>query len=102
MLLPGSGELIFSGIVALFLLLFVCAVVFIVVSAVRSRRVLREAGLDPLTAQAQIAARFANGPLAAPNKTLEQRLSELEDLRARGVISEIEYATSRAAVLVES
>ena len=98
--LPGGFELIFIGLFALVLLLFVCVMVFVVISSVRSRRVLREAGLDPLTAQAQIAARFANGPLATQHKTLEQRLSELDDLRTRGVISESEHAASRAAALL--
>lgn len=83
--LPGGVELIF--ILTLSLLLIVGVVVFIVVSSVRSRRVLQEAGLEPLVAQ---------------QKTLEQRLSDLEDLRARGVLSESEYAASRAAVLIQS
>ena len=97
---PGGSELLLVGIFALVPLLVVGVVVFVVVSAVRSRRVLAEAGLDPLAAQAQLAARLANGPLATQQKTLEQRLSELDDLRARGVISESEHAASRAAALL--
>ena len=70
-----------------------------VISFARSRRVLRDSGLDPLTARAQIAARVARGPLAAPAQSLEQRLSELDDLHRRGMITEAEYSAARTAAL---
>ncbi len=73
--------------------------VMALVGAVRSRKVLRDSGLDPLAAHAQIAARFAQGPLATPEKTLEQRLTELDDLHRRGVISAEEHAAARTAAL---
>jgi cytochrome c-type biogenesis protein CcmH/NrfG len=80
--------------------LFILAVVaFIVTSVLRSRRVLRDSGLDPLAVPAQLAARFAQGRLATPAKTLEQRLSELDDLRARGLISPEEHDAARRAAL---
>ena len=73
--------------------------VFVVTSAVRSRKVLRDSGLDPLAAHAQIAARLAQGPLATPTKSLEQRLAELDDLHRRGVISDSEHGDARRAAL---
>jgi hypothetical protein len=98
---PGFGAfppffLIAFAFVGAFIL-----VVFVVVvtSAVRSRKVLRDSGLDPLAAHAQIAARLAQGPLATPSKGLEQRLAELDDLHRRGVISNAELEGARRAAL---
>ena len=64
---------------------FVGVVAFIVVTAVRSRRVLRDAGLDPAAAHAQLAV----------------RLAELDDLHRRGVITAVEHATARTTALNE-
>jgi hypothetical protein len=86
------------GFVALIIL---AVVVVIVRSAIRSRQVLRDSGLDPLAAHAQIAARMARGPLATAVKGLEQRLTELDDLHRRGVITDAEHAAARRAALSE-
>jgi hypothetical protein len=86
---------------AIFAVFFLLVLVLIVRSSVRSRRVLREHGLDPYAAQAEIAVRLAQGPLGTPAKTLEQRLTELDDLHHRGVISGEEHAAARHAALVE-
>jgi uncharacterized membrane protein len=85
----------------LFGVLFVGIVVFMVVAATRSKRALEAGGLDPLAAEAQLAARAANSALLAPPRSLEARLAELDDLRARGVISAEELATARAKALAD-
>jgi hypothetical protein len=89
-----------------FVIAFVVAGIFIVTvgalvvtSIVRSRKVLRASGLDPLTAHAQIAGRLAQGPLATPPHSLEQRLAELDDLHRRGVISGDDHSAARRAAL---
>ena len=65
----------------------------------RNLKVMREAGIDdPMTAGGQIAARLATEGFGG-GKTTEQRLAELDDLRARGVIDDDEYRTARARVL---
>lgn len=98
---PGFGEfplffLIVFGVVAAFILV---VLVGIATSIVRSRRVLRDSGLDPLTAQAQIVAGLARGPLTAPVRTLEQQLAELDDLHRRGVITAAEHQEARRDAL---
>ena len=98
---PGFGDLppfmlVFFGV---FAVLFVTIVVLVVRTAVRSRRVLRDAGFDPLAAQAQIAARLAGGPLGTRATSLEQRLTELDDLHRRGLISGEEHEAGRRAAL---
>ena len=84
---------------AVFAVFFVVVLAFIATGIVRSRRVLRESGLDPMAAQAQVAARLAHGPLGTPAQTLEQRLAELDDLHRRGLISAQEHAEGRRAAL---
>ena len=98
---PGFGDfppfflIAFAFVGAFILVVFA----FAVTSAVRSRKVLRDSGLDPLAAHAQIAARLAQGPLATPAKSLEQRLAELDDVHRRGVISDSEHDGARRAAL---
>lgn len=90
---------VFFGVVALFI---VGVFVLIAVTGVKNRRVLKDAGIDPLTAQAQLAVPLANSRLLAPKdaeQSLEQRLTELADLHSRGVISDTELATARAKAL---
>ena len=87
---------------AVFAVFFVSVVVLIVRSGVRNRRVLRQHGFDPMTAQAELAVRLAQGPLGAVPKSLEQRLVELDDLHRRGLISGEEHAAARRAALTES
>jgi competence protein ComGC len=77
------------------------AVVFVLVitALLKTRRALRDAGLNPLTAPAQLASRLLSSQALAPAQRLELRLVELEDLRRRGVISEQEHTAARARAL---
>lgn len=84
------------GVVAFLVL---CGFVLTVVVVVRNARVLKRAGLSPLTSQADLVARFASSEVLAPAVSLESRLVELADLRARGLINEEEHAAARAAAL---
>jgi lipopolysaccharide export LptBFGC system permease protein LptF len=86
---------------AVFAVLFVVVLVVVATGIVRSRTVLRESGLDPLSAQAQLAARLAQGPLGTPAQSLEQRLAELDDLQRRGLITAEEHAEGRRAALTQ-
>ena len=97
----GAVGALMAVMFLLFLVLFGFAVVVIVRTLVRSRRVLADNGLDPYAAQAQLAAQVAHSQLLAPGKSLEQRLQELDDLRSRGVITEAEHATARDTALAE-
>jgi hypothetical protein len=97
----GIVELLIVVIFVLFVFMFVGIVLFMALAAARSKRALESGGLDPLAAEAQLAARAANSGLLAPRRSLEDRLAELDDLRSRGVISEEEHATARATALAE-
>jgi hypothetical protein len=98
---PGFGDvpLLVTIMFVLVAVIFVAIVVLGVTIALRSRRVLRDSGLDPLAAGAQMVARISRGPLATPAQSLEHRLSELDDLRRRGVITDAEHEAARTSAL---
>lgn len=96
----GVGILI-AVFFALVAVLFVGIVIVMVVAASRSKRALEAGGLDPLAAEAQLAAQAANSQLLAPRRPIEERLRELDDLRSRGVISDEEHQDARRRALAE-
>jgi hypothetical protein len=100
---PDFGEFPAFFMIAFILAgLFIVAVGAVVVTGVvRSRKVLRANGMDPMTAHAELAARLAHGPLGTPAKSREQRLAELDDLHRRGLITADEHAEARRAALAE-
>ena len=97
----GAVEVLIVVIFVIFVFMFVGIVLFMALAAARSKRALEAGGLDPLAAEAQLAARAANSQLLAPRRSLEDRLTELDDLRTRGVISVVEHAPARARALAE-
>ena len=99
-----------SGFMTLFGVLFVGVLIFIVVWVVRRWKVARDAGYDPLAMDTQIAAQLGRSELLraaeptapgapAQRRSIEDRLSELDDLHARGVISDAEHAAARTKAL---
>lgn len=97
-----------SGFFTLFALFFAGVVIFGIVVGVRKWKAAKDAGYDPLAMDTQIAAQVGRSALlnppgavtpAAPAKSIEERLVELGDLHARGVISDVELAAARAKAL---
>jgi hypothetical protein len=95
-----------------FIVIFVVALAVGVGVAIWKAVVLRRGGLNPLVAEEQLAARLnkslRTGPLAAatvsdksagPEKSKEERLSEVMDLHERGLISDTELAEARAKII---
>lgn len=83
--------------------LMICIVVLAAVTAVRNRRVLRQAGIEPGTLGSQLAVRYLRGQ-AAPTgqpavRAAPDRLAELTDLRDRGLITPDEYQARRTRIL---
>jgi hypothetical protein len=85
-----------------FFILFLCVTGFIVFVWVKSYQALERQGVDPLGVPAQIAGRLATSKLLAPEMSVEARLQELDDLRARELISYDEYRAARDRVLAGS
>jgi hypothetical protein len=94
-----------SGIPGWFIAFLVFAAIVLVigiVTAIWKFFVLRSGGLNPLIAREQLEAKLNQSQLTAPpaeEKSIEQRLAELDDLHERGVISDAELAAARAKVI---
>ena len=105
---PGMGMSTgIEGFFGIVLLLIVGGAIFSVVVGVRKYRILKDAGADPFTVDAAVAAKVLRSDVLRPTsaeqgtgaRSLEERLRELDDLFARGVISEDEHREARAAAL---
>jgi hypothetical protein len=102
---PSPG--IPSGFIALFVIVALVGIGMAIWRAV----VLSRSGLNPLVAREQLEARLAQSlsqqnpaPPAPPapaqqEKSIEERLAELNDLHDRGVISDEERAAGRAKII---
>lgn len=98
-LLPTGADVAFGAAFTIVPVLIVLGIVVALVSAVRRARVLRDAGLDPLTADAQVLAQAHQSLALAPERSVESRLAEAEDLRRRGLISADEHGEMRRRIL---
>lgn len=95
-LIPGGYAVMFTVIPIVIVIVFAA----IVIIAVMNIRRARKHGLNPLTMQTDMAARFIqHGAGAGPDAPLKDRLAELEALKASGAITEREYAQARASAL---
>jgi hypothetical protein len=96
--MPGGGP----GIPGWFIALFVIIAIAGIGTSIWRYSVLRSGGLNPFVAREQLEARL-NQSLTPPpppaEKTIEQRLADLEDLHARGVITDEELTAGRAKII---
>ncbi len=107
---PGQESI--DSTFSVFMVAFVIVAVVMVVLAIRNAGVYLKRGIDPTTVDAQMKARLLQSSLldapsepappgaAAPaERSLEERLAELDRLLAAGTISTAEHATARAEAL---
>jgi cytochrome c-type biogenesis protein CcmH/NrfG len=93
---PAGSDLMFTLIPIVIAVVIVVIIVMIVMNVRRAR----QHGLNPLTMRTDMAARFIkNGVGANPDAPLQDRLAELEALKASGAITEREYVQARASAL---
>lgn len=86
------------GIIAV---LFILVLGFIIFIWVRNYRSVKASGMDPFTLESTVATRIAKSQLLAEQKSVEQKLAELDDLRARGIITNEEFQQARHDTLRE-
>jgi hypothetical protein len=98
----GAFSLIFVVLSVVFLIMFLCVVGLIIFLWAKSYQAVKSQGVDPLAVPGQVVGRLAKSELLAPPLSVEARLLELDNLRARGVISDEEHRAARARVLAES
>lgn len=91
----GAFGVLFGVVSAVIGLGFVAIVVTIVLRSAR----MAKRGQNPFTMEEDLAYQAMQSRTLAPEKPLEQRLAELDDLLARGVISDEEHRTARTEAL---
>jgi len=88
------------GIMAFFFAVFFVVVVgLIVFSATRRYKAAKAAGLDPFAGDVQLMGQAKNSAMLAPERTVAERLAEVDALRSAGTISAEEHAAARAKIL---
>jgi hypothetical protein len=100
-LAPSGGDTAFAAFFLLVTAFIVVGLVASVVVAVRKRNVLRDAGLDPFTAEEQVLGQVHRSQALAPERTAESRLAEAVDLHRRGLITADELGEMRQRILGE-
>jgi hypothetical protein len=107
--MPGGSP----GIPGWFIAIFVIVALVGVGTSIWRYSVLRSGGLNPFVAKEQLEARLNQSlttppsppptlippPPPPPATSIEQRLAELGDLHARGVITDDELAAGRAKII---
>ncbi|HET7900923.1 MAG TPA: hypothetical protein VFL59_07010 [Candidatus Nanopelagicales bacterium] len=97
-----SGEMVVGGIafvIVIFWILFAAVVIFIIYTAVRRYRAAKDAGLDPFAGDVQLMGQAKNSAMLAPERTVADRLAEVDALLAAGTISTEEHAAARARII---
>jgi uncharacterized membrane protein len=87
------------GLIGVMVVILIVSLFWIAHRMKANRKVLRQGGVDPRTLGAQIAVQLAHGTALPSGTTIEQHLAELESLRAKGTISDEEYAAARARAI---
>lgn len=88
-------------IMVIFAILFVLFLGFIIFVMIRNYKASKNAGRDFFTLETDLATRALNSQILAPQKSLEQKLRELDDLYARKVITHEEFTAARSKALSE-
>ena len=93
---PEAGFPALFGIVTAIIII---GGIVVVVMAVLNGRKAVQLGHNPLTMQTELQAKLLDSQALAPERTVEVRLAELEELREGGLVSEQEYERARANIL---
>lgn len=93
--LPPGFEVAFG----VFPVIFVLAVVVMIALAIRRGARYLQHGIDPTVADVDLTARALKSEALAPERSVEDRLAELDRLHSAGTISDEERAAARARVL---
>lgn len=84
---------------AVFAVFFILVVLLMIISAVRRVRVAKEEGVDPFAADIQAMGAVTSSAVLAPDRTIPERLAEVDALHASGAITDTEYDEARARII---
>ncbi len=89
----------FDAVFALFPVLVVIVLIVGIALTLMNWKKAADAGVNPLTMETEAMTTLINSKALAPEKSIEERLAELDALHAKGTISAAELAAARAEVL---
>jgi competence protein ComGC len=89
----------FSVVFVVIAVIIAIVFVFVIVNVVRNVGKANRQGIDPFTAQTDIAAKLLNSDVLSAEKPIAERLAEVDALFAAGTISADEHRAARAAIL---
>jgi hypothetical protein len=91
----------FAIMTAVFPFLFLATLGLIIFMAVRNYNKAKSMGKDPFTLQTEVIAKLADSKLLQGEVSIEQKLSEADELLAKGTITQTEHADLRKSILKE-
>lgn len=89
----------FDSMLSLFIVVAVVVAIGGAVVTFMNWKKAADAGVNPFTMETEAMTTLIKSQALAPEKTLEQRLAELDALHAKGAITAAELATARAEAL---
>jgi hypothetical protein len=96
---PYGNDSLLGGAPTWFIVMFVGALIVGGIVTLMNWKKAADAGVNPLTMETEAMTTLINSKALASEKTLEERLAELDALHAKGTISAAELSTARAEVL---
>ncbi|WP_144715381.1 SHOCT domain-containing protein [Curtobacterium pusillum] len=97
-MVPAGYDVVWS-LVMIGGVIVVLGMIAVIVLAVHRSTRMANRGQNPLTLTEDLAFQAAQSDALAPARSLEQRLAELDDLHARGVITDDEHRSARMDAL---
>lgn len=94
--MPDAG---FSTVFAIVATIIAIGGIFAIVAAIMNAKKAIDLGHNPLTMQTELQAKVLDSRALAPERSVEERLAELDRLRASGAIDEAEHAATRSRIL---
>ncbi len=94
---PSSGA--FDAMFTIVPVIIVLGFVFVIGSMIYRFFAARREGFDPLAADIQMAAKARDSKLLAEDRTVDERLAEVDGLLAAGRISPDEHKAARLKIL---
>lgn len=96
---PYGNDSFLSGAPTEFVVFFVGALIVGGILLILNWKKAADAGINPLTMETEAMATLIKSKALAQEKSLEERLAELDALHAKGTISAAELAAARAEAL---
>ncbi|MCS0500471.1 SHOCT domain-containing protein [Protaetiibacter mangrovi] len=89
----------FSAVFGLVTTVVILGIIGVIVVAIVNAKKAADLGHNPLTMQTELQAKVLDSQALAAERSVEERLAELERLRAAGLIDDAEYEQTRARIL---